>query len=280
MIIANPIFDVVFKHLMRNKKNAKFFISTLIEEEVISIDFYSQEIPLRGEALSLLRLDFVAVIKTEDGVKKKVLIEIQKASNFTDIMRFRRYLAKHYEEQEESPLEIIAVYILGFELPLLESAAIKVQREYKDLIAGKILPEAQKSEFADKLTHECYIVQIPRIKSKKMKTRLELLLSVFEQTNFIDPKHKRLKDYTHDIKDKGVLSVVTDLHSLIVDPEIQKQIADELEAVRVIELEKRAAKKEAQKELESELAQRDEIIHQQGNQIAELKRMIEKLKKK
>jgi len=278
MIIANPIFDVVFKHLMQNKKNAKFFISTLIEEEVVSIDFHSQEVPLRGEALSLLRLDFVAVIKTEDGVKKKVLIEIQKASNFTDIMRFRQYLAKHYEE--ESPLEIIAVYILGFELPFLESAAIKVQREYKDLIAGKILKNAQKSEFADKLTHECYIVQIPRIKSKKMKTRLELLLSVFEQKNFIDPKHKRLKDYTHDIKDKGVLSVVTDLHSLIVDPEIQKQIADELEAVRVIELEKRAAKKEAQKELESELAQRDEIIQQQGNQIAELKRMIEKLKKK
>jgi len=34
MIIANPIYDVVFKMLMENEKVAKFFIGTFLEQNI------------------------------------------------------------------------------------------------------------------------------------------------------------------------------------------------------------------------------------------------------
>jgi hypothetical protein len=34
MVIANPIYDVVFKRMMENDKVAKFFIGTLLEQTV------------------------------------------------------------------------------------------------------------------------------------------------------------------------------------------------------------------------------------------------------
>jgi len=37
MLIANPIYDTVFKHLLENEKVAKFFISTLLGKTVYSL---------------------------------------------------------------------------------------------------------------------------------------------------------------------------------------------------------------------------------------------------
>jgi hypothetical protein len=38
MVIANPIYDVVFKQLMENNKVAKFFIGTLLEQNIGSVE--------------------------------------------------------------------------------------------------------------------------------------------------------------------------------------------------------------------------------------------------
>jgi hypothetical protein len=38
MIIANPIYDVVFKRLMENDKVAKFFIGTLLEQTIETVE--------------------------------------------------------------------------------------------------------------------------------------------------------------------------------------------------------------------------------------------------
>ena len=139
MIIANPIYDVVFKRLMENEKVVKFFISTLLEEEIESVEFKPQEFtflrninmddPNEREAakrllqermlISVLRLDFIATIKTATGEYKKVLIEIQKARNAVDVLRFRHYLAEQYQKldkvnNKETVLPITTIYILGF----------------------------------------------------------------------------------------------------------------------------------------------------------------------
>jgi hypothetical protein len=37
-MIANPMYDTVFKRLMENDRVVKFFIGTLLEEEVLSVD--------------------------------------------------------------------------------------------------------------------------------------------------------------------------------------------------------------------------------------------------
>ena len=186
MIIANPIYDVVFKRLMENDRVAKFFIGTLLEQTIESIEIKPQEYTfvkdldmdnpeiqkfvkekIRDQlSINMYRLDFIATIKTENGEFKKVLIEIQKARNKVDLMRFRNYLAENYKKEDlvnqfKQVLPITTIYILGFKLPEIETACLKVERNYMDLIEQKIVH--QKSEFVEKLTHDCYIVQVERL---------------------------------------------------------------------------------------------------------------------
>ena len=43
MIIANPIYDIVFKRLMENDRVAKFFMGTLLEENIEAVEVKPQE---------------------------------------------------------------------------------------------------------------------------------------------------------------------------------------------------------------------------------------------
>ena len=90
MIIANPLYDVVFKRMMENDRVAKFFIGTLIEQTIESVEVKPQEFTYVDElaGLAVFRLDFIATIKTENGESKKVLIEIQNALNLFDFLPF------------------------------------------------------------------------------------------------------------------------------------------------------------------------------------------------
>ena len=164
MIIANPIYDAVFKRMMENEKVAKFFIGTLLEQTIESIEVKPQEYTYEGEfdmsiptdvekyenrikerfSIWVYRLDFIATIKTDSGELKKVLIEIQKSNHEIDLMRFRNYLAEHYKKEdtvnnEKVILPITTIYILGFILPEILSPCIKVERKYKDLINKTII---------------------------------------------------------------------------------------------------------------------------------------------
>ena len=123
MVIANPIYDVVFKRMMENERVAKFFIGTLLEQTIETVEVKPQEFTYTDEfaGIAVFRLDFIATIKTESGEYKKILIEIQKAKNQIDIMRFRNYLAEQYKKEdtlneEKVVLPITTIYILGFKL--------------------------------------------------------------------------------------------------------------------------------------------------------------------
>jgi len=39
IIIANPMYDAVFKALMEDKDNARYFVEAIIDEEIVEIDF-------------------------------------------------------------------------------------------------------------------------------------------------------------------------------------------------------------------------------------------------
>ena len=111
MIIANPIYDVVFKRLMENEKVAKFFIGTLLEKTIEHLEVQPQEFTYTNDlaGLAVFRLDFVATIKTEEGQYQKILIEIQKAKNPIDVMRFRNYLGEQYKKEDE--IIVLAFFI-------------------------------------------------------------------------------------------------------------------------------------------------------------------------
>ena len=237
MIIANPIYDVVFKRLMENDRVAKFFISTMIGQRVESLQVKPQEITYSDElaGLRLFRLDFIAVVESEEGEYKKILIEIQKAFNDLDLMRFRNYLAEQYKKEdiiagEDEVLPITTIYILGFKLPEIETACVHVKRNYIDMVNNTVIDK--KNAFIERLTHDSYVVQVERIVGR-FQTRLDKLLSVFEQNNFVDDK-KIIKDYLFEPNedDEDVKAMTAILHHTGADPETRRQIELEKEAWR------------------------------------------------
>jgi len=242
MIIANPIYDVVFKRLMEDKRVARFFVETLTGQSIMDIDLKPQEFTYndRLAGIAVYRLDFIANIKTTQGYKK-VLIEIQKAKNAVDLMRFRNYLAEQYKKEDEVGLEtgktkmalpLITIYLLGFKLQDIDSSVIKVNRQYIDLITNQVID--QKSDFIEKLTHDSYVVQIPRIQPR-LQSRLEMLLTIFEQNNFVDDR-EITKNYTYPVDDEYIKYIVEILHHSGTDPDERVEIEKEQEALRVFDL--------------------------------------------
>ena len=104
MLIANPIYDVVFKYLLEDKKVAKLFLGAILEKEIIDLEFKPKEYSTKKEdnTLTVYRVDFKAKIKLNNNETKIVLIELQKAKYYTDLMRFRRYLGKQYANEDNT----------------------------------------------------------------------------------------------------------------------------------------------------------------------------------
>ena len=270
MVIANPIYDVVFKRMMENERVAKFFIGTLLEETIETVEVKTQEFTYTDElaGLAVFRLDFIATIKSENGSYKKVLIEIQKAKNQIDLMRFRRYLAEQYKKEDiingkSSILPITTIYILGFQLPDIDSPCIKVERTYRDLVNQKTFD--RKCDFIEKLSHDSFVVQVDRI-TDKYQTNLDKLLSVFEQRNFIDTT-KITKQFIHETDIEEVEIIANILHHTGTDPEERKKIEIEQEAWRTVN-----AMFEAEKaELLAVIDEKDKALNEMARQLEELK---------
>jgi hypothetical protein len=283
---------------MENKHIAGFFVGTLIGEQIEDIAMVPQEYTYytkekkkeRKEkeendgkedwvVLSVIRYDFVATIRNAGGENKKVLVEIQKSSRPADLMRFRTYLGEQYKRTDmvevaggkiEKALPIISIYLLGFTIPEIKAAAIKVNRTYTDMIAQTEIK--QKSEWIESLTHDGYFVQIPLIKGKP-RTSLEKLLSVFEQQYFFDDK-KTVKDYEYPLDDDNVKTMVEVLRHAAADAKTKREMeeawwADQNEK----EYERMEKEIEADKKI---IAQKDKEIAEKDREIAELKKQLKK----
>ena len=140
-------------------------------------------------------------------------------------------------------------------------------RFYKDLINNKNL--IKKSDFIEKLTHDSYIVQATRIKDN-YQTRLDKLLSVFEQTNFID-NTKIIKEFNHstDFSDIEEMKIMTDiLHYTGTDPKEKKKIEIEQEAWRTVDAYLGGVKDKYEKTLKN-LEQKEKEIIEKDEKVAE-----------
>jgi hypothetical protein len=280
MIIANPIYDVVFKRMLENERVAKFFIGTLLEQTILSVEVKPQEFTYLNESgsLAVFRLDFIATILTETGESKKVLIEIQKAQNQIDLMRFRNYLGEQYRKEdtvndEKVALPITTIYILGFSLPEILTPCIKVERNYIDLINRTVLQT--KSDFVERLTHDCFVVQVQRI-TGRYQTRLDKLLSVFEQTNFLDDK-KIVKEFTHET-DLEELKLMTEiLHHSGTNPTEKQKIEAEQEAWRsyyAMFADERRKLLKALSEKDQALSEKDQALSEKEQALSEKDKVL------
>lgn len=295
MVIANPIYDVVFKFLMEDERTAKFFIGTLLEETIEQVTVKPQEYVYTDQliGLAVYRLDFIATIKTHTGAFKKVLVEIQKAKNLIDLMRFRNYLGEHYKKEDDIDgqkisLPIVTIYLLGFNLAEIDTPVLKVNRQYIDLISHKVIDK--KSSFIEKLTHDCYVVQLSKIQGK-VQTKLEKLLSVFEQNYFVE--NNTIKEYNYLIDNDDIKRMVDKLHYVGTEPSEKKKIEDEKEAWRTFDaltggIKEKAEKllvqlEESKKEIENkdkEIEDKEKVIEDKDKALENMNKIIEELRRK
>jgi hypothetical protein len=290
MIIANPIYDVVFKYLLEDVEIARGLLSTILGEEVISLELKPQETATENTAasVSILRFDFKAIIKTQTGEHKKALIELQKAKQVFDVMRFRRYLGDNYRkedvitadngESQKIPLPIVTIYFLGFPLDNIKNAVVKVNREYRDVITQELLDV--KEDFVELLTHDSYLIQL-RLLAGRSRTKLEKVLQVFSPEFNTEDKHQ--VDFQGDLNDPLVQKIVTRLERAIASEEIREKmdVEDEIDRIFERELKKLAAAKDliiAEKELELEAERQKAETERQKAEAERQKAEVERKK--
>ena len=214
--IGNPIYDVFFKYLLEDTEIARRLLSTIIGEEIIELVMLPQEHLTRSERfeLTILRLDFTAIVKTQNGENKKLLIELQKSKKPGDILRFRKYLGGNYQKentvkinkkQKNISLPILTIYFLGFKLKSIKTPVIKVNREYIDLISSKKIDA--KEEFIEKLTHNSFVIQIRRMENPA-RTELERVLQIFNQSFIAYDTDKILEIKEKELKENELLNMM------------------------------------------------------------------------
>jgi hypothetical protein len=311
-LIANPIYDSVFKRLLADLELARLLLSVLLGLEIVSLRFASQEIPAKaplpgsGSAsgtppLSAMRLDFCAVIRTVGAGCRQVLIELQKSRLSGDVLRFRRYLAERYTVLEEivrgdgsirnEALPILSVYLFGFEIDPRLPVVTRVERRYVDGIGGTelVLPGDTRPAWIEGLTHDAWFIQIPKIRGiGQGRSSLERLLSVFDQSLQVQGDAHRLDYAPRDGKLEGdelLQRVLRRLHKLQADPEMERIMSAEdvfeLEQKRIhedltTELRRELAESERRREEEQRRREEEQRIRIEAEQeIARLRKLLE-----
>ena len=272
MRIANPIYDVVFKYMMEDLKVAKTFISAIINENVAELDFCPQEFTTRykDDSLTVVRMDFLARIKTDDGYKA-IIIEMQKAQLATDIRRFRRYLGTQYqsksntysdEKNKKHARRIYCIFFLGDGLDVPDVPVLTVTNQVKDRATGQEL--YLKNEFIDSLHHQSWIVQIPNLK-KHRRDDLEKLLSIFDQNRIKDNDH--ILNVNEDDFPEEYRHIIRRLKQAAESEEVAEQMIAEDELISDFQ------------ELERKIAEQDEVIEEKDKQMVEKNKQMEEKNK-
>ncbi|MDR0725689.1 MAG: hypothetical protein LBF59_06775 [Prevotellaceae bacterium] len=301
-IIANPIYDTVFKKLMENMRIVKFFLSVILGRQVTAVEVLPQEFTYKDRdkknendstkkedkivPYSIYRIDFMATIRTENGEYRKILIEVQKSLETIDISRFRKYLGEQYSNEntviidnveKKLTLPITTIYILGNKLAEIKCSCLKVEREYTDMLTNE--PVDERDDFVEKLTHDSYIIQAGRISDTRYVTRLEKLLSIFEQRYFVKNGSEAIKEYRYQpaAEDEEIMLITKTLHEMGVDPEERKRIEDEAEYIRTIDDIWGIRLREQAKTIEENkktIEEKDKIIEEQAKKIAEMEHFL------
>jgi hypothetical protein len=289
MIIANPIYDIVFKYLLEDLDISRELLSLIIEEEIISLEVKPQESIVEVmNGLRVFRYDFKAIIKQPDGTRKKVLIELQKAKVLLDVSRFRLYLGDNYskdddifnevtQKMESHSLPIVAIYILGFKLDAFPTPVLKVGNFYEDKVTGQIIMPLVNEKFVDQLTHDSYMIQLPRL-NKIKKTRLERVLQLFDQTQKL-PTDRHKLEYIEDPNetDRLIEQIKERLLRAVADDEMRTRmrIEDELERTYYKDL---RAKDEIIEQKDEIIIEKEQVIVQKEQVIVETKQELKQTK--
>ena len=285
-LIANPIYDVVFKYLMEDERVAKILLSALLKKEILELEMRKQEYTaMQQTRISLFRMDFAAKIRDNNGEEHLVLIELQKTWLTTETLRFRQYLGTQYLNKENIKsdkdsnygLPIISIYILGHILGDLKEPVIYVRRRYLDYDDNVL---EQKDKFIESLTHDSIIVQIPYLQGRT-RNRLERLLNLFDQ----DRRHKDDDHYLEidetQFHEKDEQLLVNRLLRAGTTPDVRRAMQVEDEILSEIEARDTTImlKEQVIAEKEQEITQKKLVIEQKEQVIEQKEQQLEQQKR-
>ena len=291
MIIANPIYDSVFKFLLEDERVARILLSALLKKEVKDLQMRRNEYSnIQQTRISVFRIDFSARITDDMGQEQLVLIELQKTWLATETLRFRQYLGAQYLDKGNIPsdgdakgygLPIISIYILGHKLGDLRQPVVYVRRHYLDYDNVKI-EEGVPDPFIESLTHDSIIVQIPYLKGRS-RNRLERILTVFDQDYRVaaDDHLLNIDDGQMEGEERLVLNR---LALAVASSEIRRSMSVEDEILSEIEArdttillkEKEIAlKDQVLEQKDQELEQKDQELEQKDQELEQKDQMIQ-----
>ena len=283
MRIANPIYDVIFKSLMEDTDIARELLSTILGVEIVSLTLKPQETTLKSENgnIRIFRLDFKSVIRLSDGTEKMVLIELQKAKHSDDVIRFRKYLGKNYEQHEktvdekglskEYSLEIVTIYFLGFELETVPVPILHIKRNYIDAVTGNEVTTVNEA-FINHLTHESFTIQIPKLRLDQ-QNNIEQVLAVFSQKYVKDNLH--VLDFTGNQTHPLVAKIVRRLLKAVSSNRMQRRMDAEDEIDRLFNRALAKNQKENDDKIKTIIEEKDSIIEEKDSIIEEKDSIIE-----
>ena len=289
MRIANPMYDAVFKHLLEDAESARLIVGTILDEEIEDIELAPQESAVRVDVpadgargdFTVQRIDFAATVRTAGGERARVLIEVQKSHYSDDVLRLKRYLGQHYADSggyvavreggRRRALPLLTIYFLGRRLPRTEATVLKVARRYLDAVTGEELPH--REDFVEALTHDCYVVQVPRLTDDR-RNDLERLLSIFDQRLRTEDRH--VLELDHAQMPVAYAPVLRRLAAAAADASVAHSMALEDEVVGEWTRMQRdiADRDQAIAERDEALAKRDEAIASQRAEIEALRRRL------
>lgn len=291
--VANPLYDAVFKYLMEDNRIAKTILSALLKKKVIDVKIRRNEYAnlTRRESISMFRIDFAATVLDEDNQPHLMLIELQKTWLPTETLRFRRYLALQYNNEENMRKEehgkyaipMVAIYLLGHCVGEIEEPVIYVNHHAYNY-DGKKVEAGIPDPFVESLQHDSIIVQIPLLHGR-VNNRLEKVLCLFDQTNVADNKKVIKVDDKQFEGDNDMEYIVRRLQSAAADPDMRYQMNAEDEFFK--ELEARDSlimEKDGQlKEKDGLLKEKDEMLRkmikgmqENGMSLDEIAKMLNK----
>jgi len=254
----------------------------------LDFSFQPYTLDLKSD-LTVMHFDFAAKIATADGYKT-VSIELQKAKLPSDIMRFRRYLGRQYQNPANTsdkaqlkPRQIYCIYFMNYDLGISDSPVLEVNHCVKDATTGEEF--SARNEFIESTQHRSWIIQVKHLKDRR-RNDLERLLSVFDQSN------RREDGHVLEVGEEELPEQYRPLYRRLIQagatPQLRRQmdledtyVADYLEAVRLLaESNKTIEEKEKTiEEKEKTIEEKEKTIEEKDKAIEALKKQLEEIKK-
>ncbi len=275
--VANPLYDAVFKYLMEDERIAKTLLTALLKKKVVDVKIRRNEYAnvTRRESISMFRIDFAATVLDEEDMPHLMLIELQKTWLPSETLRFRRYLALQYNNEENMlkqengkyAIPMVAIYLLGHCIGEVTEPVVYVNHHAYDY-EGKEVKVGMPDPFVESLQHDSIVVQIPLLHGR-VNNRLEQMLSVFDQANVADDKKVIRVDDKQFEGDNDMEYIVRRLQSAAADPDMRYQMNAEDEFFK--ELESRDTlimeKDKKLEEKDKKLEEKEQGIKEQGSML-------------